>query len=129
MDNTIKILVVDDFVTMRNITRTFLSELGFTRIEEADDGLTALPLLEAQSFDFLITDWNMPGMTGIELTRAVRATPELAQLPILMVTSEARRDQILAAAEAGVNGYIVKPFSQETLRDHIDQVFERLAVA
>jgi|TARA_R110002096_G_scaffold5085_35_gene23793 two-component system chemotaxis response regulator CheY len=129
MDNTIKILVVDDFVTMRNITRTFLSELGFTRIEEADDGLTALPLLEAQSFDFLITDWNMPGMTGIELTRAVRANPELAQLPILMVTSEARRDQILAAAEAGVNGYIVKPFSQETLRDHIDQVFERLAVA
>ncbi len=129
MDNTIKILVVDDFVTMRNITRTFLSELGFTRIEEADDGLTALPLLEAQSFDFLITDWNMPGMTGIELTRAVRANPELAQLPILMVTSEARRDQILAAAEAGVNGYIVKPFTQETLRDHIDQVFERLAVA
>lgn len=129
MDNTMKILVVDDFVTMRNITRTFLSELGFTRIEEADDGLTALPLLEAQSFDFLITDWNMPGMTGLELTKAVRANAELAQLPILMVTSEARRDQILAAAAAGVNGYIVKPFTQETLRDHIDQVFERLAVA
>jgi len=129
MDNTMKILVVDDFVTMRNITRTFLSELGFTRIEEADDGLTALPLLEAQSFDFLITDWNMPGMTGLELTKAVRANAELAQLPILMVTSEARRDQILAAADAGVNGYIVKPFTQETLRDHIDQVFERLAVA
>lgn len=129
MDNTMKILVVDDFVTMRNITRTFLGELGFTRIEEADDGLTALPLLEAQSFDFLITDWNMPGMTGLELTKAVRANAELAQLPILMVTSEARREQILAAADAGVNGYIVKPFSQETLRDHIDQVFERLAVA
>lgn len=129
MDNTMKILVVDDFVTMRNITRTFLSELGFSRIEEADDGLTALPLLEAQSFDFLITDWNMPGMTGLELTKAVRANAELAQLPILMVTSEARRDQILAAADAGVNGYIVKPFTQETLRNHIDQVFERLAVA
>ncbi len=129
MDNTMKILVVDDFVTMRNITRTFLSELGFTRIEEADDGLTALPLLEAQSFDFLITDWNMPGMTGLELTRAVRANADLANLPILMVTSEARRDQILAAADAGVNGYIVKPYSQETLRDHIDQIFERLAVA
>lgn len=129
MDNTMKILVVDDFVTMRNITRTFLGELGFTSIEEADDGLSALPLLEAQSFDFLITDWNMPGMTGLDLTKAVRAHAELAELPILMVTSEARRDQILAAAEAGVNGYIVKPFTRETLRDHINQLFERLAVA
>lgn len=129
MNNSMRILVVDDFVTMRTITRTFLGELGFTRIEEADDGLTALPLLEASAFDFLITDWNMPGMTGLELTRAVRANPDLAALPILMVTSEARRDQIMAAADAGVNGYIVKPFTQETLRDHIDQVFERLAVA
>ncbi|MGR9091075.1 MAG: response regulator, partial [Gammaproteobacteria bacterium] len=117
MDNSMKILVVDDFVTMRTITRTFLGELGFTRIEEADDGLTALPLLEAAAFDFLITDWNMPGMTGLELTKAVRANPELAQIPILMVTSEARRDQIVAAADAGVNGYIVKPFTQDTLRD------------
>jgi two-component system chemotaxis response regulator CheY len=129
MDNSMKILVVDDFVTMRTITRTFLGELGFTRIEEADDGLTALPLLEAAAFDFLITDWNMPGMTGLELTKAVRANPELAQIPILMVTSEARRDQIVAAADAGVNGYIVKPFTQDTLRDHIDRVFERFAAA
>ena len=129
MDNSMKILVVDDFVTMRTITRTFLGELGFTQIEEADDGLTALPLLEATSFDFLITDWNMPGMTGLELTKAVRANPALAELPILMVTSEARRDQILAAADAGVNGYIVKPFTQETLRDHIDQVFDRFELA
>ncbi len=129
MNNSMKILVVDDFVTMRTITRTFLGELGFTRIEEADDGLTALPLLEASTFDFLITDWNMPGMSGLDLTKAVRANPDLAELPILMVTSEARRDQIMAAADAGVNGYIVKPFTQETLRDHIDQVFERHAVA
>jgi len=129
MDKSMKILVVDDFVTMRQITRTFLGELGYAAVQEADDGLTALPLLQEIAFDFLITDWNMPGMSGLELLKAVRSDPDLSHLPVLMVTSEARREQIVEAADAGVNGYIVKPFTQETLRDHIDYVFQRLAVA
>jgi len=124
-----KILIVDDFVTMRRITRKFLTELGYTEIAEADDGLTALPLLKTQEIDFLITDWNMPGMNGLELLRCVRADPQLADLPVLMVTSEARRDQILQAADAGVNGYMVKPCTRHTLRAQLDQVFGRMAVA
>jgi len=129
MGSSMKILIVDDFVTMRRITRKFLTELGYTEIAEADDGLTALPLLKTQEIDFLITDWNMPGMNGLELLRCVRADPQLADLPVLMVTSEARRDQILQAADAGVNGYMVKPFTRQTLRAQLDQVFGRMAVA
>lgn len=129
LDKAMKILVVDDFVTMRRITRKLLGELGYSNVEEADDGLTALPMLESGQFDFLITDWNMPGMPGIELLRAVRADPALAELPVLMATSEARRDQIMLAADAGVNGYIVKPFTLETLQDKIERVFGRLEVA
>jgi two-component system chemotaxis response regulator CheY len=129
MDKPNRILVVDDFVTMRRITKKLLRELGYGNVEEADDGLTALPALKAGRFDFLITDWNMPGMAGIDLLRAVRADPGLCDLPVLMVTSEARRDQIMLAANAGVNGYIVKPFTQQTLREKIEHVFRRLEVA
>ncbi len=129
MDKPNKILVVDDFVTMRRITKKLLRELGYDNLEEADDGLTALPVLKAGQFDFLITDWNMPGMAGIDLLRAVRADPDLSELPVLMVTSEARRDQIMLAENAGVNGYIVKPFTRQTLRDKIEHVFSRLEVA
>lgn len=121
-----KILIVDDFSTMRRIIKNLLRELGFNNTMEADDGSTALPMLKGGSFDFLVTDWNMPNMEGIELLRAVRADPALKSLPVLMVTAEAKRDQIVEAAQAGVNGYIVKPFTAETLKEKIDKIFERL---
>ena len=121
-----KILIVDDFSTMRRIIKNLLRDLGFNNTSEADDGNTALPMLQASSFDFLITDWNMPGMTGIDLLRAVRADERLVGLPVLMVTAEAKRDQIIEAAQSGVNGYIVKPFTAVTLKEKIDKIFERL---
>ncbi len=121
-----KILVVDDFSTMRRIIKNLLRELGFTNIVEADDGQTALPKLKAGGIDFLVTDWNMPGMTGIELLKAVRADPALADMPILLVTAEAKREQIVEAAQAGVNGYVIKPFTAGTLKEKIDKIFERV---
>jgi two-component system chemotaxis response regulator CheY len=121
-----QILVVDDFSTMRRIIKNLLRELGFNNVAEADDGSSALPMLQTGKYDFLVTDWNMPKMPGIELLRAVRAEEKLASLPVLMVTAEARRDQIVEAAQAGVNGYVVKPFSAETLKEKIEKIFERL---
>lgn len=121
-----KILVVDDFSTMRRIIKNLLRDLGFNNTTEADDGTTALPLLQAGGFDFLITDWNMPGMQGIDLLKAVRADPKLQKLPVLMVTAESKRDQIVEAAQAGVNGYIVKPFTAVTLKEKIEKIFERV---
>ena len=121
-----KILIVDDFSTMRRIIKNLLHELGFNNTAEADDGATALPMLQAGGFDFLITDWNMPNMTGIELLKAVRAEPALAGMPVLLVTAEAKREQIVEAAQAGVNGYIVKPFTAETLKEKINKIFERV---
>lgn len=126
MDRNMKILVVDDFSTMRRIIKNLLKELGFTNIDEADDGTTALPMLQKGQYDFLITDWNMPGMTGIDLLKNVRADPALAHLPVLMVTAEAKREQIIMAAQAGVNGYVVKPFNGPTLKEKIDKIFERV---
>lgn len=125
-DKRMKILIVDDFSTMRRIIRNLLHGLGYDNVAEADDGNSALPMLNRGGFDFLITDWNMPGMTGLELLEAVRSESELAGLPVLMVTAEAKRDQIVAAAHAGVNGYIVKPFTANTLKDKIDRIFERI---
>jgi len=124
-----KILIVDDFSTMRRIIKNLLRDLGFNNTQEADDGNSALPVLQSGNFDFLITDWNMPGMTGIDLLKAVRADAKLASLPVLMVTAEAKKDQIVEAAQAGVNGYIVKPFTAVTLKEKIDKIFERLAAA
>ncbi len=121
-----KILVVDDFSTMRRIIKNLLRDLGFTNADEADDGNTALPMLQTGKYDFLVTDWNMPGMTGIDLLRAVRADDSLKGLPVLMVTAEAKRDQIVAAAQAGVNGYVVKPFTAAVLKEKIDKIFERI---
>ena len=121
-----RILVVDDFSTMRRIVRNLLVELGYSNIDDADDGKTALPKLQAGGYDFLITDWNMPGMEGIDLLKAVRADPALADLPVLMVTAEAKRDQIVAAAQAGVNGYVVKPFTAAVLKEKIEKIFERI---
>lgn len=122
-----KVLVVDDFSTMRRIVKNLLRDLGFTNIQEADDGSTALPMLQNGEFDFVVTDWNMPGMQGIDLLKAIRADASLAHIPVLMVTAEAKKEQIVMAAQAGVNGYIVKPFTAATLKTKIDKVFERLA--
>ena len=121
-----KILIVDDFSTMRRIIKNLLRDLGFTNTAEADDGMTAFPMLQSGSFDFLVTDWNMPGMTGIDLLRAVRADDRLKTLPVLMVTAEAKRDQIIEAAQAGVNGYVVNPFTAQGLKEKIDTIFERV---
>ena len=121
-----KILIVDDFSTMRRIIKNLLRDLGFTNTAEADDGNTALPMLQSGSFDFLVTDWNMPGMSGFDLLKAVRADENLKNLPVLMVTAEAKRDQIVAAAQAGVNGYVVKPFTAAVLKEKIEKIFERI---
>ena len=122
-----KILIVDDFSTMRRIIKNLLRDLGFNNTHEADDGNTALPLLKQGDFEFLVTDWNMPGMQGIDLLKAVRADGKLGKLPVLLVTAEAKREQIVEAAQAGVNGYIVKPFTAATLKEKIDKIFERIA--
>lgn len=121
-----KILVVDDFSTMRRIIKNLLKDLGFANIQEADDGNTALPMLQQGDFDFVVTDWNMPGMQGIDLLRAIRADDKLKHLPVLMVTAEAKKEQIVAAAQAGVNGYVVKPFTAATLKEKLEKIFERL---
>lgn len=122
-----KILIVDDFSTMRRIIKNLLRDLGFNNTQEADDGITALPMLQSGKFDLLITDWNMPGMQGIDLLKAVRADENLRQLPVLMVTAESKREQIVEAAQAGVNGYVVKPFTAGTLEEKISRIFERAA--
>ena len=122
-----KILVVDDFESMRRIVKQVLNDLGFRDITLADDGATALPLLKSGDFGFLITDWNMPQMEGIDLVKAVRADPRLKSMPVLMVTAEAKREQIIQAARAGVNDYIVKPFTAETLKAKIEKIFKAIA--
>lgn len=122
MNKDLKFLVVDDFSTMRRIIKNLLHDLGYKNVVEADDGNTALPLLKAGDIDFLITDWNMPGMPGLELLKAVRSDPKLAKLPVLMLTAEAKRDQIIEAAQAGVNGYVIKPFTAETLKEKLDKI-------
>jgi two-component system chemotaxis response regulator CheY len=126
LDKNMKILVVDDFSTMRRIIKNLLKDLGFTNVQEADDGNTALPMLNQGDFDFVVTDWNMPGMQGIDLLRAIRASERLKHLPVLMVTAEAKKEQIVAAAQAGVNGYVVKPFTAATLKQKLEKIFERL---
>ncbi|MDO6514558.1 chemotaxis response regulator CheY [Neptuniibacter sp. 2_MG-2023] len=127
MNKDMKILVVDDFSTMRRIIKNLLRDLGMTNVLEADDGQTALPILKQGGIDFLVTDWNMPGMTGIDLLKEVRSDPNLAAMPVLMVTAEAKKEQIIAAAQAGVNGYVVKPFTAAVLKAKIDKIFERLS--
>lgn len=124
-----KILIVDDFSTMRRIIKNLLRDLGFTNTHEADDGMTGLPMLQNGNFDFLITDWNMPGMTGIDLLKSIRADSKLKNLPVLMVTAEAKRDQIIEAAQAGVNGYVVKPFTAAVLKEKIEKIFERVSAS
>lgn len=122
MTTGLRFLVVDDFSTMRRIVRNFLNDLGYQDITEADDGNTALPILKQGNIDFLVTDWNMPGMAGLDLLKAVRADPALAKMPVLLVTAEAKREQIVEAAQAGVNGYVVKPFTAQTLKEKIEKI-------
>jgi two-component system chemotaxis response regulator CheY len=122
MASGIRFLVVDDFSTMRRIIKNFLTDLGYNNVAEADDGKTALPILKTGNVDFLITDWNMPGMQGLELLREVRSDPATKKLPVLMVTAEAKREQIVEAAQAGVNGYVVKPFTAQALKEKIDKI-------
>ncbi|MBD9481090.1 chemotaxis response regulator CheY [Pseudoxanthomonas sp. PXM02] len=124
-----RILIVDDFSTMRRIIKNLLNDLGYTNTAEADDGNTALTALAQGSFDFVVTDWNMPGMTGIELLKAIRADDRFKTLPVLMVTAEAKREQIIEAAQNGVNGYIIKPFTAQTLEEKLGKIFERLGAA
>ncbi|MCX7250500.1 MAG: chemotaxis response regulator CheY [Burkholderiales bacterium] len=125
-ESNLKFLVVDDFSTMRRIVRNLLKELGHASVDEAEDGVAALSKLKRDSFDFVITDWNMPNMDGLQLLQAVRADPALAALPVLMVTAEAKKENIIAAAQAGASGYIVKPFTAATLDEKITKILDKL---
>ncbi len=123
-DPNMTILSVDDFSTMRRILKTLLKQLGFVNVMEADDGSTALEILKKEKIDFVISDWNMPKMTGLELLKAVRADDSLKELPFLMVTAEAEKSNIVAAVQAGVSNYIVKPFTAEVLQQKIEKIFD-----
>ncbi|WP_374242515.1 chemotaxis response regulator CheY [Zoogloea sp.] len=125
-DPKMKFLVVDDFSTMRRIVRNLLKELGFTNVDEAEDGLIALQKLNTLPFDFVVTDWNMPNMDGLTLLQKIRATPSLKHLPVLMITAEAKKENIIAAAQAGASGYIVKPFTAATLSEKLEKIFEKM---
>ena len=122
----LKILVVDDFSTMRRIIRNLLKELGYTNVEEAEDGAVALQRLKVGGIDFVVSDWNMPNMDGLTLLQSVRADPALRSLPFLMITAEAKKENIIAAAQAGASGYIVKPFTAATLSDKLVKIFEKM---
>jgi two-component system chemotaxis response regulator CheY len=124
----IKFLVVDDFSTMRRIVRNLLKELGFTNVDEAEDGAVALQKLQGGGFDFVVTDWNMPNMDGLTLLQSVRADPNLKALPVLMITAEAKKENIIAAAQAGASGYIVKPFTAATLNEKLVKIFEKMGM-
>jgi two-component system, chemotaxis family, chemotaxis protein CheY len=126
-DQKMRFLVVDDFSTMRRIVRGLLKELGFLDVDEAEDGVIALAKLKSTPFDFVVSDWNMPNMTGIELLRAIRADPALAHLPVLMVTAEAKKENIIEAAKSGANGYVVKPFTAATLDEKLNKIFKTMA--
>lgn len=126
MDKGMSILVVDDFPTMRRIVRSLLKELGFTNVEEAEDGQEALGKLKSGDFEFVVSDWNMPNLDGLEMLKQIRADEATKALPVLMVTAEAKKENIVAAAQAGANGYIVKPFTAATLEEKLNKIFEKL---
>lgn len=128
MSKNMKFLVVDDFSTMRRIVRNLLKELGYTNIDEAEDGVGALAKLRGGGFDFVVSDWNMPNMTGIDMLRAIRADESLRHLPVLMVTAEARKENIIEAAQAGASGYVVKPFTAATLEEKINKILQKIGV-
>ena len=125
-DPKMRILVVDDFSTMRRIVRNLLKELGFANVDEAEDGVMALQKLQNDSFQFVVTDWNMPNMDGLQLLQAIRQSPALKHLPVLMITAEAKRENTIAAAGAGASGYIVKPFTAATLAEKLQKIFDKM---
>lgn len=126
VDKSIKILVVDDFPTMRRIIRNLLKELEFVNVDEAEDGAVGLEKIKNGNYGFVVSDWNMPNMDGLAMLQAIRADPALAKLPFLMVTAEAKKENIIAAAQAGANGYVVKPFTSITLEEKITKIFEKI---
>ena len=125
-DPKTRFLVVDDFSTMRRIVRNLLKELGFANVDEAEDGAVALQKLKSSPYDFVVTDWNMPNMDGLTLLQSIRRTPELKHLPVLMITAEAKKENIIAAAQAGASGYVVKPFTAVTLAEKLQKIFEKM---
>jgi len=125
-DKNMKFLVVDDFSTMRRIVRNLLKELGFNNVDEAEDGVAALQKLHSGNFEFVVSDWNMPNMTGIDLLKNIRADAQLKNLPVLMVTAEAKKENIIEAAQAGASGYVVKPFTAATLEEKLNKIFEKM---
>lgn len=126
MGKELKILVVDDFATMRKVIRNLLKQSGYEDIVEAEDGVVALRVLKSQKIDLVISDWNMPNMTGLELLKAVRADGDLGKIPFLMVTAEALQDNVVEAVKAGVSNYIVKPFTAEVLNEKIVKIIEKM---
>ena len=125
-DPKMRILVVDDFSTMRRIVRNLLKELGFVNVDEAEDGAVALKKLQGGGFEFVVTDWNMPNMDGLQLLKEIRSTPALRNLPVMMITAEAKKENIIAAAQAGASGYIVKPFTATTLAEKLQKIFDKM---
>lgn len=126
VQKSIKILVVDDFPTMRRIIKNLLKDLGFENVDEAEDGAMGLEKLRNNNFELVVTDWNMPNMDGLEMLKAIRADANLGKLPVLMVTAEAKKENIIAAAQAGANGYVVKPFTAAVLEEKLNKIFEKL---
>lgn len=124
LDPNTRVLIVDDFATMRKIERNILGQLGIKNVDEADDGSTALPKLQANSYDVVLLDWNMPTMSGLELLKAIRSDDNLKSIPVIMVTAEALKDNIVAAAQAGVNDYVVKPFTAGALEEKLKKVLK-----
>ncbi len=124
LDPNMRVLVIDDFATMRKIEKNILGQLGIKNVDEADDGSTALPKLKANQYDVVLLDWNMPNMTGLELLKVMRADDALKSVPVIMVTAEALKDNVVAAAQAGVNDYVVKPFNAATLEEKLRKVLK-----
>lgn len=126
VQKSIKILVVDDFPTMRRIIKNLLKDLGFENVDEAEDGVMGLEKLRNNNFELVVSDWNMPNMDGLVMLKTIRADPELSKLPVLMVTAEAKKENIIAAAQAGASGYVVKPFTAAVLEEKLNKIFEKL---
>ena len=129
MNPDLTFLVVDDFSTMRRIVVGLLRQCGASRILEAEDGAQALRVIESNTVDFVVSDWNMPNMTGIDLLKALRANPKCSRMPVLLITAEGRKENIVEAAQAGADGYIVKPFTQDTLQEKLARILSKYDLA
>ena len=125
IDYRMKVLVVDDFATMRKIVRNILKQIGFEYITEAEDGSVALRLIKSEPVGLVVSDWNMPNMSGLDLLKEIRKNPQTASLPVLMVTAEGLKENVMEAVKAGVNNYVVKPFTAEVLQEKIETIFKK----